>query len=109
MKKLTPLLLNQVHDEEATLLSLVIDWSMTQSDVFVIRITDKYHKGYSDIFACVNGIFVAAELKDKDGAPSIHQKIFVKNIVDAGGIGKVDVRTLGEYIELIEEARHARR
>lgn len=108
MKKLTSLQLNQQYAAEGTLLKKAKEWLDAQPDVLCMRICDRYHRGYSDLFLCVNGIFVAAELKDEEGTPSIHQRLFVQEVIRHGGIAKEDVRTLQEIVDLVEEARHAR-
>jgi len=42
--------------------------------------------GIPDILACVNGMFVAVEVKASDGRPSELQKLNVKRINKSGGI-----------------------
>lgn len=108
MRKLTNLQLNQHYSEEAALLADVKKWLDTQPDIFTIRICDKYHRGYSDLLLCVNGILVAVELKDRDGTPSVHQKLFVSDVISHGGFGGHCVRTIQEVIDLVEVARNAR-
>lgn len=70
----------------------------------VIRICDRYNKGYSDLFLCVRGMFVVAELKDDEGTATPHQEEFIKEIQDAGGIGAV-CRTVKEVADLVDEAK----
>lgn len=41
--------------------------------------------GIPDILACINGYFLAVEVKAKNGKPSELQKYHVKKINDAGG------------------------
>lgn len=41
--------------------------------------------GIPDILACINGYFLAIEVKAKNGKPSELQKYHVKKINDAGG------------------------
>lgn len=96
--------LDRQYTEEATLLKKVKEWLEVQPDIAVMRICDKYTKGYSDIILCVWGMFVAIELKDDTGTASPHQKNFLRGIVAHNGIGGV-CRTLGEVIQYVEEAR----
>lgn len=96
---------HHTYREEATLLKKTIAWLETQPDLEVLRICDRYHIGYSDLFICVRGIFVVAELKDDTGTPSIHQKDFVNRMLRCGAIGKVDCRTVQDVINLVEAAR----
>lgn len=42
--------------------------------------------GIPDILACLNGYFVAIEVKAKNGKPSELQKYHVRKINDAGGL-----------------------
>lgn len=70
----------------------------------MIRISDRYKKGYSDLFICVRGIFVVAELKDDEGTATPHQEEFIADIIACGGIGTV-CRTVKEVADLVEEAK----
>lgn len=78
----------------------------SQKDVSFYKASDRYHKGISDVICCVNGRFVAIELKADKGKPSAHQLLFLKDIQANGGIGGV-CYTLGEVKQLINEARGA--
>lgn len=98
--------MDKVYKDEATLLRKVTEWLEPQEryGIKVVRICDRYAKGYSDLFVCVNGIFVCAELKDDTGKPSQHQLLFLKQMANAGAITGV-CRTLGEVAKLIDEAK----
>ena len=97
---------NQVYTEEGKLLDDVIEWLAPQvrDGIKVIRICDRYNKGYSDLFICVRGIFVVAELKDDIGQPSPHQRQFIREMKAAGAIGGV-CRTVKEVADLVDEAK----
>lgn len=84
----------------------VTEWLQPQKrdGIKLIRICDRYNKGYSDLFICVRGIFVVAELKDDTGVASEHQKQFIKEMKEAGAIGGV-CRTVKEVADLVEEAK----
>lgn len=43
--------------------------------------------GIPDILCCVNGRFVGIEVKQESGKPSLLQKVHLKNIGNAGGVG----------------------
>ena len=43
--------------------------------------------GIPDILCCVNGRFVGIEVKQETGKPSLLQKVHLKRIGEAGGIG----------------------
>ncbi len=45
--------------------------------------------GTPDIIACVNGYFVAVEVKATNGRPSELQKYHIQQIKDAGGFGVI--------------------
>ena len=65
MSKLMKCASSQHYDDEATLLRKVTEWLAPQcrDGIKVLRICDRYAKGYADLFICVRGIFVIAELK----------------------------------------------
>jgi hypothetical protein len=67
-------------------------------------IRDRYTIGYSDLFICVRGILVVAELKDDTGTPSQHQLDFIDNVKACGGIGGV-CRSVKEVADLVEQAK----
>ena len=70
---------NRVYTEEAELLADAIKWLEAQrrNGIKVIRIGDRYHRGYSDLFICVQGKLVVAELKDDEGTATPHQEKFM--------------------------------
>lgn len=88
------------------MLTKVKEWLEPQrrDGIKMMRICDRYTKGYSDLFICVRGILVVAELKDDTGTPSQHQLDFIDEIVACGGIGGV-CRTVKEVADLVEQAK----
>ena len=94
----------QMFKEEKDLLGAVLKWLEKQPKVKIMRICDRYHRGYSDIFLCVEGIFIAAELKDDIGTASPHQKEFILDIIKAGGEAS-ECRTVQDVINLVDKAR----
>ena len=72
--------------------------------VYAIRVCDRYNKGYSDVFICVRGILVLAELKDDTGTASPHQEIFLEDMRAAGAIGGV-CRSVRDVYNLVEQAK----
>lgn len=98
-----------MYKEEATLLKKVTEWLEPQrrDGVKLLRISDRYAKGYSDLFINVRGQFVVAELKDDTGKASPHQLQFIKDMVECGAIGGV-CRTVAEVAALVEEAKRRR-
>ena len=94
------------YKDEADLVKAVKKWLEPQErdGIKLIRICDRYTKGYSDFFICVNGWFVVAELKDNTGTASQHQLDFIKEMVACGAIGGV-CRSVKDVADLIEQAK----
>ena len=99
----------QIYTDEATLLKKVVEWFEPQrrDGVKLLKIRDRYAKGYSDIFLNVRGQFVVAELKDDVGEPTPHQLDFIAEMVECGAIGGV-CRSVAEVAALVEEAKRRR-
>lgn len=104
--KMAKLPSDQQYDAEATLLKKVMEWLEPQGrdGVKAIRICDRYTKGYSDIFICVRGVLVVAELKDNTGTASPQQIQFIKDMQKAGAIGAV-CRSVKEVADLVDAAK----
>lgn len=102
----TSLQLDRQYTDEATLQRKVIDWLEPQrrDGIKVLRICDRYAKGYSDLFICVRGIFVVAELKDDTGTASPHQLQFIEEMQEAGAVVGI-CRTLRDVVNLVEAAK----
>jgi hypothetical protein len=107
MKKMTALLLDQQYKEEADFLKKAKEWLEAQRDIKCIRVSERYQRGYSDLFLCVRGQFVVAELKDDTGTASPHQELFIADVIRAGGIGAV-CYTMRDILNLVDEARSRR-
>lgn len=97
---------DRTYKEEADLLDAVTKWLEPQrrDGIKLIRICDRYNKGYSDLFICVRGIFVVAELKDDEGTATPHQELFIKEMLECCAIGAV-CRTVKEVSDLIDIAK----
>lgn len=106
MSNNTQLPSSQQYSDEGVLLKKVMDWLAPQKRdrIVAIRICDRYNKGYSDVFICVNGILVLAELKDDTGTASPHQELFIEEMVKAGAIGGV-CRSVKDVADLVEQAK----
>ena len=102
----------QVYTDEAVLLKKVKEWLEPQErdGIKMLRICDRYARGYSDLFICVRGQFVVAELKDDTGTPSQHQLDFIDEMVSCGAIGGVcrSVKDVADLVEQAKEKSHAR-
>lgn len=96
----------RVYEDEADLVKAVKEWLEPQErdGIKLLRICDRYAKGYSDFFICVKGIFVVAELKDNIGTASKHQEEFIEDMVACGAIGGV-CRSVKDVADLIEQAK----
>lgn len=97
---------DQWYSDEATLLKEVKEWLEPQErdGIKLLPIRDRYARGYSDLFICVRGWFVVAELKDDTGVPSKHQEIFIEEMQKVGAIGGV-CRSVKDVADLIELAK----
>ena len=70
----------------------------------VLKIRDRYAKGYSDLFINVRGVFVVAELKDDVGVATPHQEQFIYEMAQCGAIGGV-CRTVADVERLVNAAK----
>lgn len=96
----------QQYSDEGTLLRKVMEWLEPQrrERIKAIRVCDRYNKGYSDVFICVHGVLVLAELKDDTGTATPHQEIFLEEMCAAGAIGGV-CRSVKDVADLVEKAK----
>lgn len=99
-------MLNQQNDykNEAELTKKVKQYLDKQPDVFYKKISDRFQNGISDILACVNGHFVAIELKAKNYKATPQQLLFIKQVQNTGGIGAV-CYCVSDVEKLIKMAR----
>lgn len=93
------------YKDEAALLSAVKRWLEPQErdGIKLIRICDRYAKGYSDLFICAHGKFIIAELKDDTGTATPHQEQFIEEMLRCGAIGGV-CRSVADVAYYIEKA-----
>jgi hypothetical protein len=62
--------------------------------------------GIPDLICCINGIFIAIELKGDNGKPTELQKMNIKNINAAGGIGVILYpKGFKEFKKLVKEVK----
>ena len=96
---------NATYKSESEMLAKTTEWlkSKRRHGVMVMRINDRVAKGYSDLLVCVRGVFVALELKDDTGKPSVHQLEFIEEVQKAGGVAGV-CDTVGQVRDLIKQA-----
>lgn len=94
------------YSDEGTLLRKVMEWLEPQKRerIKAIRVCDRYNKGYADIFICVHGVLVLAELKDDTGTPSPHQELFLAEMRAAGAIGGI-CRSVKDVADLVDKAK----
>ena len=62
---------------------------------------NQYSAGIPDIIACVNGRFVAFEVKRQGGKPTPLQEVTIRKIERAGGVARV-VHSAEEAIKVLE-------
>lgn len=103
-------LLNKTWDDEGKLQAAVMKWLAPQrrDGIEVLRICDRYTKGYSDLFICVHGVFVCAELKDDSGHASPQQIEFLDKMLHAGAVVGI-CRTVGDVSKLVDIAKEKAR
>ena len=53
--------------------------------VTLFALSDRYHSGYPDFISCIDGHFVAYEIKAFKGKWSKAQELFAKTILKLGG------------------------
>lgn len=96
---------DKVYKEESTMVSKVKDWLEPQErdGIKLLRICDRYAKGYSDFFINAKGRFVVAELKDDIGTATPHQEQFIEEMQRCGAIGGV-CRSVKDVADLIDKA-----
>jgi hypothetical protein len=95
--------LNRQYAKEADILEKALEWLSKQPNLKAIRICDKYNSGYSDIFICVEGKLVVAELKSATGKPSKLQLEFIAEMQRCGATGGI-CRSIQDIKTLLEEA-----
>lgn len=97
--------LEKPYQTEAALLKAVLKWLGPQrrEGIKVIRVVDRYTKGYSDLFICARGRFIVAELKDSGGAATPHQELFIEEMIQAGAVGGI-CRSVKDVATLIDKA-----
>ena len=97
--------MDKQYKEESELLSKVTRWLAPQQrdGIKVIRVVDRYTKGYSDLFISAKGRFVVAELKDDTGTASPHQELFIEEMNATGAVGGI-CRSVQDVADLINKA-----
>lgn len=76
--------------EESSVQKKIIQWLESEFNAFVIKTMVSNRSGVPDILACVNGRFVAIEVKKAEGIePSKLQEVKIRRITASGGIAFV--------------------
>lgn len=89
---------------EAKLTADVQKYLKMQKDTWFYKASDRYTSGIPDIIACVNGQFVAIELKGDGYHPTAVQTMKIGKIVNSSGIAGV-CYSLEDVKNLVEQAR----
>lgn len=94
----------KTYSTEKQLTTNVKRWLSQQPDLYFWKASERYVAGVADIIACVQGVFVALELKDDTGKLSANQRLFGKKIEQTGGIFK-ECRCVQDVIDAVNAAR----
>ena len=85
-----------------------------RNSVFAGRMPSGYYasaglgKGSADLICCVNGTFLALEVKVPGKKAEEHQKAWGQALTDRGGVYKV-VSSVTEAVAVVRETQHAGR
>lgn len=64
----------------------VVNWLREQGYyAVVIHADEMQERGIADILSCIDGLFVAIEMKTPDEEPSTIQKYHIAKVIEAGG------------------------
>ncbi|ROL55831.1 VRR-NUC domain-containing protein [Bacteroidetes/Chlorobi group bacterium Naka2016] len=88
--------------KEQTLQSQIIRY-LSSIGAYVVKVTMANRSGVPDIICCVDGRFIAIEVKTNSALTSL-QKLNLVRIQRAGGIGVVAYR-LGDVQDLVRNIR----
>lgn len=96
--------------KESTIVRRIMTWLKSQPDCFCWKEHGGMYgtAGIPDIICCINGRFVALEVKNEKGRTTKLQDVTIKRIQDAGGYAAV-VRSLDEVktiVAAVKEAEH---
>lgn len=94
----------KIYKTEEGLTRCVKKWLDTQDDLYYWKASDRFTSGIADIIVCVQGQFVALELKDDKGKLSANQKLFAKKVTEAGGVW-AECRMVQDAIDAVNAAR----
>jgi hypothetical protein len=91
---------------ERRLQRAVTRWLATQPDVWALKVHGgpMQRVGVPDFLLCVNGCFLAVELKAPEGVVSTRQAHEISLIRTAGGVAGIS-RSLHEFQDLVHLAR----
>lgn len=95
---------------ESTIVRRIMKWLKNQPDCFCWKEHGGMYgtAGIPDIICCINGRFVAFEVKNAVGKTTVLQEMDIKSIQNAGGIAAV-VRSLDEVqtvVAAVKEMEH---
>ena len=77
------------YKSEAAFQDAVMRYLKKLPETKAYKASNRNNKGVSDVIICQNGRFIAIELKNGDNQPSALQSEFIREIIEAGGIGGV--------------------
>lgn len=86
---------------EAKIQKQIIDY-LTSKGAYVVKTIQTNRSGTPDLICCLNGLFLAVEVKTSKGVTSALQEYHLKLIGDCGGIGIVACSVEDVKIQLKE-------
>lgn len=86
---------------ESKIQNKIIDY-LNSKGAYTVKTISTNRSGTPDIICCLNGLFVALEVKTRKGIVSELQKYHLEEINKSGGIGAV-VRSVEEVKEILKE------
>lgn len=97
---------------ESTIVRRIMKWLKSQPDCFCWKEHGGMYgtAGIPDIICCINGRFVAFEVKNEKGRTTVLQDVAIQKIQNAGGISAV-VRSLDEVqtiVAAVKEMAHGK-
>jgi len=86
---------------EAQIQKKIIEY-LNRKGAYTLKTITTNRKGCPDVICCLNGLFVALEVKAQKGRVSQLQEYHIKEINKSGGVAAI-VRSLEEVKQLLKE------
>ena len=92
-------------DSESQIQADILRWLESQEGLWCCKVVSANRNGVPDILVCVDGVFLALEVKREGGKTSELQKHNMQCVVRSGGWARV-VTGLDEVKETVEKIRN---